>query len=212
MNFENTVYEVEFRCYFNSIDEACEMVPFLHSGLQKYCTWKTAVHGLDLFRSGQLLRTAEIMRSKEPRYYIGWKGPDTGKFANIRPEIDEEITPPNASSRILMMLSGSPGICGLNDVIKELEHIGYPQFMSFEGTDFSGYYAPQNLHLKLMTCRHLKWPVIVEIEKTASSKIEAFSFEDDLYNLCYQLQLQKRLIREEPPTLLFNAMFNQSST
>jgi hypothetical protein len=147
------------------------------------------------------------MRAKEPILHEE----RADRHANIRPEVDEEITPPKASSRILMSLGGNRDIGGLNVVIKELEQIGYPQFMSFEGTDFSGYYAPQNLHLKLMTCRQLKWPVIVEIEKTASSKIEAFRFEDDLYNLCYKLQLQKRLIKEEPPTLLYNAVFNQSN-
>lgn len=207
MNFENAVYEVEFRCHFDSVDQAYERLPFLHPSLQNHCSWKTFIHGLQLFRSGQLLRTAEINDDKETKYYVGWKGADMGKFANIRSEVDEEITRTASSSTILQNLGSKSGMSTFNGLTQELERLGYPSFMSFKGIDFSGYNERYDVQLKLMTCPKLKWPIIVEIEKSAKSAEEAYHCEKDLYNLCQLLQLQDRIVKEEPPTLLYQAMF-----
>jgi hypothetical protein len=206
LKFENTVYEVEFRCHFESVDEASAFLPFLLPGLNRRCTWRTAIHGLSYFQSGKLIRTAEVIDNKGPIYYVGWKGPDTGKFANIRQEVDEEITP-TTSSCILKYLGGKAQVNNLNDVIGELNRLGHSQFMEFEGEDSSGYDEKYGVHLKLMTCRKLKWPLIVEIEKSANTLDEAACCEKSLYALCREFHLQDRVVREEPPTLLYNVTF-----
>ena len=105
-----------------------------------------------------------MIDEKGPKYYVGWKGPDSGKFANIRQEVDEQITP-TTSSRILNFLGGKAQVSSLKDVTGELDRLGHSQFMEFEGEDSSGYDEKYGVHLKLMTCRKLKWPLIVEIEK-----------------------------------------------
>jgi hypothetical protein len=206
LKFENIVYEVEFRCHFACIDEASTFLPFLLPDLKRRCTWRTAIHGLSYFQSGKLIRTADVIDEKGPRYYVGWKGPDTGKFANIRQEVDEEIMP-KTSSRILKYLGGNAEVNSLQDVTTELDRLGHNQFMEFEGEDSSGYNDPYAVHLKLMTCLKLNWPLIVEIEKTANTLAEAARCEQSLYALCREFHLQDRVVREEPPTLLYNVTF-----
>jgi hypothetical protein len=206
LKFENTVYEVEFRCHFESVDEASAYLPFLLTGLKRRCTWKTAIHGLSYFQSGKLIRTAGVVDDRGPKYYVGWKGPDTGKFANIRQELDEEITP-KTYSNILRYLGGKAQVNNLNDVIGELDRLGHRQFMQFEGEDSSGYDEKYGVQLKLMTCRKLKWPLIVEIEKSAGTIEDTARCEQSLYALCQEFHLQGHVVREEPPTLLYNVMF-----
>jgi hypothetical protein len=206
LKFDNVVYEVEFRCHFDSIDEASALLPFLLPNLNRRCTWRTAIHGLSYFQSGKLIRTARVVDDKGPRYYVGWKGPDSGQFANIRQEVDEKITPTTSSS-ILRFLGGKAEVSSLKDVTGELDRLGHSQFMEFEGEDSSGYNEQYAVHLKLMTCRKLKWPLIVEMEKTANTLEEAARCEQSLYALCREFHLQDRMVREEPPTLLYNVTF-----
>jgi hypothetical protein len=81
--------------------------------------------------------------------------------------------------------------------------------MSFRGYDRFGYYEPLGLHLKLLHCRTLKWPVLVEFEKTAHSQEEALLREQELGEFCDRFGLNGRLVREEPPTLLYEARFKE---
>ena len=201
-------YEVEIRCCFDNRDEAFERFPFLASSLQEEATWTNSTYGLDLFKSGQLLRTSEVRFDSEISYYIGWKGPDIGNFANIRQELDEEITGGIRNSAILGRLGGSGTLATPQEVIRELERLGYKPFMSFHGIDLLGQYEPLTLHTKLLTSPDLPWPFIVEIEKSASTEEEALCCEQELRELCRQLRLQEYLVREEPPTLLYNSLFN----
>ena len=203
------ILEVEFRCRFNSVDEAYKVLPFLQPGLQRSCTWTTTIYGLELFHSGQLIRTAEIIIGNDHRSFIGWKGPDTGKFANIRLELDEEITQESTDSYVLMALGGRGNLSSLNGAIRELERLGHHPFMSFEGVDFIGYNELYDIKLKLMTCTKLKWPLLVEIEKTADSEEGASRCENELQELCRQFHLEERTAREEPPTLLYESIFGK---
>jgi hypothetical protein len=212
LELQNMIYEVEFRCHFESADEAYQYLPFLRAGLQRRCTWDTAIYGLEYFKSGGLIRMARVSDDKLTKYFIGWKGPDRGTFANIRQEVGEEITPPSTRSSILGFLGGSPEIKNRAEAVKELERLGYCQFMQFEGEDISGYYQPDDLYLKLMTCRELQWPLIVEIEKNAGSLEEALRCERSLKALCQQYGLEKRVIKEEPPTLLYRALYGSKPT
>jgi hypothetical protein len=81
--------------------------------------------------------------------------------------------------------------------------------MSWRGADFFGDYKPLDVSMKLMTCRTLRWPVLVEIEKSAKSKKEALVRENELRSFCDRFGLNDRLVREEPPTLLYEARFPQ---
>jgi hypothetical protein len=181
-------------------------LPFLRACLKSRCNWITAIHGQRLFQSGQLLRTAQVKVKEQLQYYLGWKGPDMGKFANIRQELDEEITPESEYSYILNSLGGKSSIKGFQEVNQELERLGHAQFMSFEGEDLTGYYKPHGISLKLMRCEQLRWPLIVEIEKTADSPEVAVRCEQALLDLCILLQLHDRVVKEEPPTLLYQAL------
>jgi hypothetical protein len=203
LSSNKTVYEVEFRCHFEDTAEAYRALPFLKTSLTRRVEWITTFYGLELFRSGRLLRIAEVTSDKKTGCYLGWKGPDTGHFANIRREIEEDITGRIDDSVILDLLKGNHSLADKEQVVLELERLGHHRFMSFEGINLTGHYQPLELSLKLMPCAVLKWPLMVEIEKTAVSPAEAVECEKSLYDLCCQLHLQDRIVREEPPTLLY---------
>ncbi len=208
---QDALFEVEVRCHFNDSDQAYQRLPFLSSCLQHEATWATTFYGLELFQSGQLLRAGDAVIGKDTRHFLGWKGPDIGKFANIRQELDEEITPETTNSTILKLLGWNTSVSSNNKVIQELERLGYHRFMSFEGFDLTGYYEPYGISVKLMNCKMLKWPLLVEIEKTANTVEEAIRCEEALRELCSQFQLQSRLVREEPPSLLYSTLFIPNS-
>ena len=188
-------------------DDVYQALPFTRSCLQHKNTWITAFHGLELFKLGQLLRTGDVFIDKDIRHFLNWKGPDIGKFTNIRQEFEEEITPATTKSTIIRSLGGRENISGISEVIQELERLGHHRFMSFEGTNLAGYYKSYNISVKLMSCAALKWPLMVEIEQTANTEEEAVQCEQTLRELCDQLQLHNRLVREEPPSLLYDALF-----
>jgi len=58
-----------------------------------------------------------------------------------------------------------------------------------------------------MTCRTLRWPVLVEIEKSAKSKRKHWSGKTSCALSATGFGLNDRLVREEPPTLLYEARF-----
>ncbi|MBN1191777.1 MAG: hypothetical protein JXA46_18645 [Dehalococcoidales bacterium] len=209
---QNVIYEVEFRCHFDTIDEAFNRLPFLQESLRRHFTWTTAIYGREYFRSGQLIRTARVTEGKNTRYYLGWKGPDTGRFTNIRQEAGEEILPPSTRSGILDFLGGKAEIRDIAGATNELERLGYAKFMEFEGEDSSGYCGIYDVYLKMMTCRALKWPLIVEIEQTADTREKADFCQEFLYNLCRDFNLQERVIRDEPPTLLYKELYGTGTT
>lgn len=207
MVMKNASFEVEIRCHFDSPEEAYKVLPFVRSCLRREISWVTRYYGLTLFKSGQLLRVSEVVYHGEVRHYLGWKGPDIGGFANIRQEVDEEITAGLVNSAIMRRL-GAKGEIGTADAVGgELERLGHHQFMSFGGSDLTGYEEPLGLNVKLMTCPVLRWPLLVELEKTANTEEEATQCELELHELSTKFQLQSRLVREEPPSLLYAGLF-----
>ncbi len=140
-------------------------------------------------------------------YYMGWKSRDTGTFANIREEIDEVITDGIIDGQILRKLGTQNRTLGRKDITAELKLLGQHRFMSFRGSDFFGHYEPLDVSMKLMTCRSLRWPVLVEVEKAANTREEALIREAELLEFCDRFGLHDRLVRDEPPTLLYATRF-----
>ena len=205
----NTQYEVEIRCHFSSAEEAYRTIPFLRACLKHEMVWASGIYGEEFFKSGRLLRMSKTTIDGRTEYYMGWKGEDTGNFANIREEIDEVITDGVTDSRILQKLGSQNTTLNRNKISAELKKLGHRRFMSWRGTDLFGDYKPLGVSMKLMTCRTLRWPVLVEIEKSAKTKEEAMARENELRAFCDRFGLNDRLVREEPPTLLYEARFNQ---
>jgi len=211
MEISNLPFEVEIRCYFNSYGEAYEKVPFLRACLQKEDTWITTFFGQELFKSGQLLRIGNVYYYEEEKWYLDWKGPDIGEFANIRQEFGEDITAGIADSIIMKQIGGRTDIATPDEAARELERLGHRKFMSFWGRNNGGLYEPLDVSIKLMFCPLLKYPLMVEFEKTAATEEEAKQCESALHDLCYDLKIQDRLVKEEPPSLLYDAMFSEKS-
>ena len=201
------MFEVEFRCRFNTAGEAYHAIPFLRSCLGREVPWKSTLYGLKLFQSGKLLRVGEADEGGKTHYYIAWKGPDTGKFCNIRQEVEDDITSGVANSSVLSLLGGKPNIQNKDEAIQELERLGYHAFMSWSGNDIYGFSKPHNVKLKLMYGTILKWPVIVEMEKMAATEEEAVKCEKELYKLSRENRLQEYIFKEEPPQLLYEKVF-----
>ena len=207
-NFEAS-YEVEIRCHFSSAEEAYRTIPFLRACLKHEMVWASGIYGEEFFKAGRLLRMSKTTIDGETKYFMGWKGEDTGTFANIREEIDEVITDGVTDSRILKKLGGQNRTLPRNKISAELKKLGHRRFMSWRGADPLGDYKPLGVSMKLMTCRTLKWPVLVEIEKSAKTKEEALVSENELRAFCDRFGLNDRLVRDEPPTLLYEARFRQ---
>ena len=203
----NTQYEVEIRCHFDSVEEAYNKIPFLRACLKHEMVWASGIYGKEFFKAGKLLRMSKTTVDGRTEYYMGWKGEDTGTFANIREEIDEVITDGVTDSRIMEKLGSQNRTLPRNKISAELKKLGHRRFISWRGIDLFGEYKPLGVSMKLMTCRTLKWPVLVEIEKSAYTKEDALLNENELRAFCDRFGLHDRLVREEPPTLLHEARF-----
>jgi adenylate cyclase class IV len=203
-------FEVEIRYRFKDSEEAYLILPFLKSSFDREITWVTKHYGLVLFKAGQVVRMSEVIRANELRNYLGWKGPDIGSFANIREEIDEEITGGIKDSAVLKLLGGNSDISSPKNAEDELERLGHHDFMSFHGINSLGYDKSTGLATKLMNCPDLKWPCMVELEKTAHTEQEARQCEGELMEISRKLKLADRLLKEEPPTLLYTRLYNKA--
>ncbi|HEY5561445.1 MAG TPA: hypothetical protein VIK72_06750 [Clostridiaceae bacterium] len=206
-NDNESIYEVETRVFFESKEEAYSVVPFLKKCLTTEIKWETTMYGLDIFYLGSLLRVSDSIIGKIKRIYLGYKEVDIGKIYNVRKEIDEEITEGIANSRILEILCGKKE--GINPALIKaaLEEFGHKKFMSFSGTNLVGNNSELDIALKLMSCPTLRYPLILEIEKTASCIEEAIQKEVELSKLITSLSLETRVLIKEPPTLLFDTLY-----
>lgn len=211
MKISKAVYEVETRFRFTDQDEALQVLPFLETSLNRKIEWSTAFYGIDIFQSGGLLRKSEVFHDAGTRHFICWKGPDEGDLINIRREVSEEITVGMADSAVMNILGGRNGIETPDEAVRELERLGHDRYMSFTGTDIYGYYEPYKIRVKLMLCDAIKWPILLEFERIAETQEEAAQFENDIIKICDELQLRDRMIREEPPTLLFEKIKTEES-
>jgi hypothetical protein len=209
-HFTTPRYEVEIRCHFDSAADAYKTIPFLHSCLRHEMIWSSSIYGLEFFKAGKLLRMSKTTVDGKTQYYLGWKGSDSGTFANTREEIDEVITDGIIDSEILKKLGTQNRTLSRKEIGAELKLLGYDKFMSFRGYDLFGDYQPLDVSMKLLNCRSLKWPILLEIEKAAKTREDALIKEAELRDFCDRYSLHDRLVKEEPPTLLYAARFHQT--
>jgi len=132
---------------------------------------------------------------------------DIGRIYNVRREIDEEISEGNLNSTILEMISGKKEGISPALIIETLEEFGHKEFMSFSGTSIIGNNPELGVELKLLSCPILRYPLFLEIEKTATSIEEALIEEIELSKLITSLSLETRVLIKEPPTLLYEALY-----
>jgi adenylate cyclase class IV len=156
------------------------------------------------------LRASSVEHNGVTRYYLGWKGPDTGKFANVRRELNEEITHGSTGSAIMEWLTGAKMNYTRQEVVPAIERSGRQRFMSYQGQNLAGRYDLFGVNVKLMHCEALKWPLLVEIEKIAANADEAQKFEHELVEISRRFQLQDHIVKEEPGTLLYEATFKNN--
>jgi len=209
MPLSDLKYEVEFRCHFDTREEAFKLVPFLSSCLKVDKVWVDTYYGLDLFKSGQALRISDVLVGGDSQHYLTWKGPDTGSFANVRQEIEENITPDIENSAILERLGARKKSYMLIQVASELERLGFTRFMTLQGHNATGVYQPAGINMKLMNCPALKWPLMVEFEKIALDKNEAIKYASELKALCRKLKIEDHRVKEEPAALLYSRLFTE---
>lgn len=203
-------YEVEIRFRFDNYDDACKKIPFLEKSLETVDWWDTDLYGLDLFHADQMLRIGDLVYEDDrKKRYLGWKGPDIGDFANIRSEIDEDITDGIENSVVLTKIGSDRKYLTKDGVIDELNRLGYDKFMSFSGKNTIGRYESLDIGIKLMSCDQIKYPLMVEIEKIANTEEEAAQCEQDLLKISHELNLQDRLVKEEPTNLLYEAVYGK---
>ncbi len=200
-------YEVEFRCHFSNPEEAEKVLPFLRSCLKRRVPWTGTLYGRELFEAGQILRTGLIIEDGKKIDYLTWKGPDTGKFCNIRQEVGEVITNGINQSKVLPKLGGKRSVPSKDEAVRELARLGYRPFMSWEGTDTYGFLEGEKIDVKLMSCGILRWPWIVEFEKLAATLEEANQCEAALYKFSREFQLEPYIFKEEPTQLLYEKTF-----
>ncbi|MBN2238823.1 MAG: hypothetical protein JW712_03535 [Dehalococcoidales bacterium] len=209
MNKDSIPFEVEIRFHFDSFEDACNRIPFLRDSLdyENKKTWDSRIYGQELFKSGRLLRIGVLSPVTDPKYFLCLKGPDIGRFANIRQEIDEEIIGRTANTTILEQLGARTDITTVDEIQAELTRLGHHEFMSFGGEDTYGCYEQYGIDIKLMSCPVLKYPLMVEFEKIAATEAEAFAYDNDLKKITEELKLGDVLVRDEPPTLLYQVLF-----
>ncbi|TCL68505.1 hypothetical protein EDC14_101345 [Hydrogenispora ethanolica] len=198
-------YEVETRFYFSGPAEAFAVLPFGDSALTRTYRWRTVHYSPALFQRDEILRIGYLESESGPKVLLGWKGPDRGKLINIREELDEDVSGEIAESRILAKIGGRSAGGSAAAVAAELERLGHRPFMEFSGENRVGYDEPLGLHLKLSHCQTLRHSWLFEIEKTAATLAEVPRREAELLAFIEQYRLAERVVRAEPPTLLYEA-------
>lgn len=207
--FPDAPFEIEFRCRFTTEEEAFLALPFLRSSLTASVDWTDAYYGFELFQRGEVLRFAGMSWAGEARYSLGWKGVDVGTFANLRQELNEDVTGGIRHSRILAALADEDGPCALSEIVPALEAAGHAYFMSYAGRSLVGRHEALGINTKLMHCDTLRWPLLVELEKMSATEAEAERSEQELREICREYRLEDRVVREEPGNLLYEAVFGR---
>ena len=204
----NTSYEIEIRFLAATAEEAFQLLPFLEASLGPEKTWATAIYGRAIYESGRLLRVGRVPAVDPVHYYLGYKGVDEGSFANVRREWGEEITTGAPASPILATIGIHEALATPEAVIERLAQAGHHPFMDFTGVDRLGYEPTLGLHTKLMRCpKILGDQVMVELEVAADSYNAACDAEQRLRTIAHEFHIVDRLVRDEPPTLLYQVTF-----
>lgn len=201
-------YEVEIRFLAANEEEAFDRLPFLEATLGTEKTWDTEIYGRAIYEAGKLLRVGRVPSTDTEHYYLGYKGIDSGSIANIRQEWGEEITEGAVASAILSKIGIHGSFETPTAVIDRMKQAGHLPFMGFTGVDRLGYDATLGVHTKLMRCpKILGDQVMVELELGADSPGAAFDAEQQLAQIATEYNIIERLVRAEPPTLLYQVTF-----
>ena len=201
-------YEIEIRFCVEQAAEAFALLPFLEASLGAPKVWSTDIMGRAIYESGRLLRLGRVPPTGHTRYYLGYKGPDLGTFANLRQEWGEEITNGIVGSAILPTVGLADRYATPAAVVDALTDAGYTPFMGFAGVDRLGYYAPLAVHTKLCQCEAiLDHQFLIELEMSAPSLEKARAAERRLQELAEEYGITNRLFRDEPPTMLYQRTF-----
>ncbi|MEZ4680431.1 MAG: hypothetical protein R2932_40060 [Caldilineaceae bacterium] len=204
-------YEVEIRFCVADAEQAFALLPFLQASLGAEKAWDTDILGRPIYEAGELLRVGRVPAAGTTHYYLGYKGADEGTFANIRQEWGEEITNGVEQSTILAKVGIAESFATPAAVLEKLNVLGHGPFMTFQGVDRLGYDAHFDVQTKLMRCpKILGEQVMVELEQGAASYAEALVAEENLRQIAAKFGLTERLIREEPPTLLYRVTFPEN--
>ena len=202
-------YEVEIRIVVDTAEEAFTQLPFLEESLGKRKSWSTDIFGREIFNNGRLLRLGYVNNLDRKTYFLGYKGPDVGDFANIREEWGEEITNGASNSDILSQVGLVGEYTDAHAVISALETAGHRSFMGFSGEDQLGFYAPLAVHTKLCRCSDiLDDRFLIELEMEAETMAEAREAEAKLKAIAADYGILDQLIPDEPPTMLFKRLGN----
>lgn len=201
-------YEIEIRFCVEQAAEAFALLPFLEASLGAPKVWSTDIVGRAIYESGRLLRLGRVPPAGNTRYYLGYKGPDLGTFANLRQEWGEEITTGIVGSAILPTVGLADSYTTATAVVDALTDAGHTPFMGFAGVDRLGYYAPLEVHTKLCQCEAiLDHRFLIELEMSAPSLEDARAAERRLQELAEEYRITDRLFRDEPPTMLYKRTF-----
>ncbi len=207
-----SIFEVESRFKFKNKEEIFKALPFVEKSITQKVIWETTHYGLDLFKEDIVLRISNNEYNNNSVTSLAYKEADLGEGINIRREYREMITNDFNESHIVNILGGKKELKNSNQIIKELESLGHRKFMSFHGESYVGKYEPLNVDLKIMYCSQLKYPLLIEIEKAAADLKDAELKSRELMKLIKEYDLIHRLIKKEPPTLLFESKFIGEST
>ena len=205
-------YEIEIRFRMDTEGAAYDLLPFLEESLGQPASWSTDILGRSIYDDGRLLRIGRVPTPQGMRLFLGAKGPDVGRFANIRQEWGEEISDGVARSAILAQL-GIDGHFATSQAVEDaLTAAGHLPFMSFSGVDRLGFYAPLDLHTKISRCEKIVGDdVLIELELAADSLEAASKAEEKLRAIAQEYGIINCLFRAEPPTLLFQHTFPNSA-
>ena len=206
-------YEVEIRFRVPSAAAAFTKLPFLEGSLGPEKSWYTCILGRSIYDAGKLLRIGYVPPTGDSRMFLGYKGIDEGTFANIRQEWGEEITEGTTASTILANLGMTETFSSPKILLDHLATHGHTAFMDFSGVDRQGYVPALDVHTKLMRCpKILGNDVMVELELATTSLVEAHRAEQKLQQIATQYGITEQLIREEPPTLLYQVSFGSGAS
>ena len=195
------MYEVETRFFFNSKEEALDLIPILKTCLSTTVEWETAHFGPQLFEKDIILRVSKAIVNGHETITLGYKEADIGNGINVRKEFNEIITNGIGHSKIFSILGGQLSFKNVDEVINEINRLGHSKFMVYKGNNLIGKFG--NLDFKLMYCNYLKYKLLLEVETEAAGMGEIQYKKQDLIKFINEYALENRMIQKEPPTLLY---------
>jgi len=209
----NYIYEVETRFYFKNEAEVYKLLPFVKDSFQKNIIWETWHFGENLHKEDIILRlNKSIVNNNKIYYMLCFKEKDISEsnLINIRKEYEEDISDGFISNIYANNLKGECTLLNKDNVMLKLSILGYSEFMSFSGRSLIGFLDDWKLSIKLMFCKFIEFPVILEIEREAKTKNDISQLIYELMEFSNKYNLINRIVNDEPPTLLYKSIKNNT--